>query len=372
MTRPTASPGRPAGAGHVRPIHPWSLAGASDPRHVVLALERSVYDTNRKNRHTASEVLDFSDTGIPEHIRLCLVAYVLLGKLQPSHAQSLIREYTACDRAAAHLTAPASLRDFLSRLDTGLLRVFDDPMQGVLTRPFHHGLFGDTSLVEALDFLNAAHPREYSDIVALYAALYTTCRQHVLDMAFSMARSTPSLTQAEIDSGEEFFAWWRQRWHKDIHITISESRNVTLFLPGIPDKSLVAITKVIQEICDDYAKLARLLGRPDEAVEDFVRTFVVELNEGMINLPLNQYGGPRCPAAQELDTRIRSSEGYPTTVPHVKEVSVAGVVLEDVFKRFFPVRERHFLLPRTRETITVSQLGSCPFPDYGFTSDSQR
>lgn len=354
---------------YIRHIHPWSIVTA-DISDVVLVFERTIYNKSKKSQHKIIEILDFSQTNISEYIRLCFITYIILGKISPSHVQSIVNEYKLYGSTLTNPTHPTTLKDFLSRLNTRLLDVLDDPMQGVLTRPFHQGLFDNgKTLIDSLEFLNTTHNQSYKELLILYFKLYTKCRQHILDMAFSMARSTPSLKNLEIYSGDEFFSWWRQKWNKEIYINLSEIKRITLFLPDLPEKSIIMITKVIQDISDDYGKLARLLGCPDDVIKDFIQAFVVELNEGMVNLPLNQCGKQQCPTAQKLETSIKSSKGYPTIVPYVKEVSVTGIVLEDIFKRFFLVKNKSFLLPRTQNTIVISQLGNCPFPDYGFTHD---
>jgi hypothetical protein len=235
-------------------------------------------------------------------------------------------------------------------------------MQGVFTRPFHEGLFGANTLLDALDFMRDAQ----DEPLRLYFETYTKCRQRLLDMAFSMARTIPSLREDEIHSGEDFFVWWRRRWTREIRIALPDEGAATLSMPPVPEKTLATLTRIIQDATDDYARLARLLGRPADAVTKFVHAFVTELNEGMVNLPLNQLGQQQCPVAKDLETNVKPSAGYPTTAPFVKEVTARGRVVEDAFKRFFAVKQKKFLLPRTQKQICVSQLGGCPFPDYGF------
>lgn len=352
---------------YIRPLRHWE-ALASGLDDAAVAFQRTVYDADKNFRHKETERLDFSRTDVSEHIRLCFSAYIVLGKLSPADAQSVINEYEIYSRAAVDGAPAQSFRDFLSRVSKELPGVFDDPMQGVFTRPFHEGLFDNRNLLDALDVVlpavalldgNAVHP------LRLYFETYTKCRQRLLDMAFSMARTFPSLREDEIHSGEEFFTWWRRRWDREIRIALPD-QTISLLLPSVPEKTLATLTKIIQNVTDDYATLARLLGRPADAVTKFVHAFVTELNEGMVNLPLNQLGQERCPVAKDLETSIKSSAGYPTTSPFIKEVNISGRVLEDAFKRFFAVKQKKFLLPRTQKQVCVSQLGGCPFPDYGF------
>jgi hypothetical protein len=351
---------------YIRPIHPWKMvtANISD---VTIEFERTIYNKDKKDHHHIIETLDFSQTNIPEYTRLCLITYIFLGKISPLHTQSIISEYKLFCNTEINHTPPRTLRDFLPLLSIGLPDVFDDPLQGVLTGPFHDGLFGrDKKLIEALESISNSQNDGGKEPLMLYVKTYTKCRQYILDMAFGVARNIPSLTNAEIHSGEEFFTWWRRQWNWEIRINVSEAEVITLLMPSLSEKLTTVITKIIQGIADDYGRLACLLGRPQEVVKDFIQAFVIELNDGLINLPLNQYGRQLCPVAKNLETGIKSSAGYPTVSPYIKEVNVAGHVLEDVFKRFFSVREKGFLLPRTQSTIIISQLGSCPFPDYGF------
>jgi len=350
---------------YIRLLRPWNMVN-SDTNDAVIVFERTMYNRDKNSDHKTTEVLDFSQTDISEHIRLCLITYIILGKISPSHAGAIINEYKIYLASAAHHQTPKTLTDFLSLLSAGLLGVFNDPMQGVLTGPFHQGLFEDKKLVDAFDYVHNTWNSELKEILTLYFKTYTKCRQYVLDMALSMARDIPSLANDEIHSGEEFFTWWRRQWSREIRIHISEKEAISLFLPDLPEKTITMTTKIIQDIANDYRRLADLLDRPSNVVQEFIQSFVIELNEGMVNLPLNQYGKGSCPAAKDLETEIKSSAGYPTTSPYIKEVRIAGHVLEDAFKRFFAIKYKSFLLPRTQSTIIISQLGGCPFPDYGF------
>ncbi len=341
---------------YIRPLRGWDMT-ASGLGDAGFVFQRAVYDADKNFRRKETVSLDFSRVDVSAHIRLCLSAYIVMGKLWPADAQSLINENEMASPAAV-----ASFREFLAGLDGGLPNVFDDPMQGVFTRPFHEGLFGAHTLLDALDLMRDAQ----GGLLRLYFETYTKCRQRLLDMALSMARTFPSLREDEIHSGEDFFVWWRRRWTREIRIVLPDDGAATLSMPPVPEKTLATLTRIIQEATDDYARLARLLGRPAEAVRGFVHAFVAELNEGMVNLPLNQLGQQQCPVAKDLETSVKSSVGYPTTAPFVKEVTARGRVVEDAFKRFFAVKQKKFLLPRTQKQICVLQLGGCPFPDYGF------
>lgn len=348
---------------NIRPLRPWSIVSVGESK---VVFERRVYEKSRKSNHKITETLDFSQTDISEHIRQCLITYISLGKISPSHVRLLISEYKMHRSTASDRTTPKTLKEFLSLLSARLPDAFDDPMQGVLTRPFHKGLFEDKSLMDALEQIHTIQNKANKELFMLYFKTYTKCRQTIMDMAFSMAREIPSLTDADIHSGEEFFSWWRRRCNREIRIDLSNNEEIALFLPDLPEQLLSMLTKIIQDITNDYARLAYLLRRPLEDVKEFIRAFVIELNEGMINLPLNQYGKERCPAAKDLETSIKSSAGFPTTSACIKEVSIAGHVLEDAFKRFFSIKYKSFLLPRTQSEIIIAQLGGCPFPDYGF------
>lgn len=353
------------GQSYIRPLRPWRIVTA-DIRDARIVFERTIYNRDRKPDHKTTEFLDFSQTDISEYIRLCLITYIMLGKISPPHVQQVLNEYKVYHCDAGNPEAPKSLREFLSRMDDSLPGILDDPMQGVLTRPFHENLFGsDRTLMDALEFSHSTQGHQFKEIFELYFKSYIKCRQYIIDMAFSMARDTPSLTHAEIHSGEEFFSWWKRRCNREIRIKVSEDKIIPLYLPGIPERSITMLTRVIQDIANDYRKLASLLGRP-EAAREFILDFGIELNEGMVNLPLNQYGKEMCPAAKDMEIRMESSKGYPTRASHIKDVFIAGHVVEDAFKRFFSANYKRFLLPRTQSQIVVCQLGSCPFPDYGF------
>ena len=354
---------------YIRLLRPWSIVN-SDIRNDVIMFERTIFNTNKNRDHKTSETLDFSQTDISEYIRLCFASYIILGKITPPNAQSIIDEYKIYHATAAHHNSPETLKDFLSLLSDGLLGVFDDPMQGVLTGPFHKGLFDDETLVNAFDSVCSTTNNKSQDILIFYSKAYTKFRQYILDIAFCMAREIPSLTDEEIHSGEEFFTWWKHRWNRKIQIRISEKEVIPLFLPDLPEKTITMTTKIIQGITNDYDQLAQLLDRPHAVVQDFIRSFVIELNEGMVNLPLNQYGKEACPVAKDLETEIKRSAGFPTTAPYIKEVRIGSRVLEDVFKRFFAVKQASMILPRTQQTIVISQLGGCPFADYGFIAGS--
>ena len=346
----------------IRPLRSW-IPDTTDIQARQITFERTIYDQNKNSKSKIKERLDFSSTEIPDFIRLSIIACICLGKISPSHAQNIIDE---SKYVLESTLSPISLHEFLSKIDSKFSAIMDDSMQGVLTRPFHENLFSEKTLLNALEFVHETQVDKFKEIIELYFKTYTKCRQHIMDMALSMVHHISSLTHEEIYPGEEFYSWWRGRCQQEIQIQISDDQFIILLMPNIPVHTAERIASIIQEIANSYGKLARLLGRPDTAIMAFIQAFGVELMEGMVNLPLNQLGGKQCPTAKDMEIYIKNSNGFPTNSSNVKEVRIKGQVFADSFNRFFAVKDKYFLLPRTQRQIIIHQLGGCPFPDYGF------
>lgn len=365
-------------AQYIRLLHPWQLDGHG-PNADRVGVERLVYDSGKKQLPAKLQATtNFAKTDLAPFIRQALDAFVLLGKLSPLHAQMLVDEYRKATggraRRRAAFEPPTTFGAFLHLLGPHVNAALDDPMTGILTGTAHRGLFGsDVGLVQAFDRIGDLGGDQAPKALSAYVQLYLRCRQHVLSGALSMASRLQSLTESEIGVPGDFFAWWRTQLTQVQLVALGSGGSVAIGLPhGIEERHASAIAGMLQSLGAEYEALARLLGERESQPGEFVRECASELNDGMVNMLLNQLGEQRCPHARDIETNVVRSGTYPTTATSVKEVTINGESLNDRFKRFFAAKHSTVVLPRTGRTIVVWRTGTCPFPDYGFVEASDR
>jgi hypothetical protein len=362
----------------IRMSQPWRIVSVDKTMNRV-AFNRFTYDqTRRPLKNGLWATVDFSSSGISLSARRALVGCVRIGKISPNLAQGIVDEYRLSVGPSGKIVA--TLHALLMANSPSLRDVFRDPMRGILTTPFHQGLFGENvDFVEAIDDLATNDEATERDTLGQYIELYLRCRRLLVGLAFNLERGMPAIQTATWTPSEDFFVWWRSQWIETIEIQYSpDAAPVSFQVPAnLPEAKSASIRRAVTVVAQEYDLLASTLGRPQDTTASFIQSFVAELLDGLSGLLLNRFCeasclNGSCPGDSSsafdgvITTTIISAAGHPTRSRYLKEVHVGQVKFHDVFSRFFALPRQDVSLTKDGFLYSLDTLGTCPFPDRGY------